>query len=142
MPCINAIMQHEFSDSKLVAMKCLMGCLIPAIESSPEFNPYIIWLCRNLEDQARSLSKVHDGQDWINPQILKWLQECDEWLREFVLNSCCSPVLKIQFEEILDHPIREATKIREFLNLKPGIEACATSWVNPEFFLSRGKYES
>ena len=123
------ICKDEFGDSNTAVTKCMTGSLIASADKAG-MDVRVIWLRRNLENQARSLSKVIEQKDYVNPATVKWLSECEAWMMEFFLYRGL-PITDVRFEELLARPKKECNRLSEFLDMEIPDEAIL-AWIKPE----------
>lgn len=123
-----SICKNEFDGFDVAATKCMTGSLIP--NSMLWTNDVrVIWLRRNLENQARSITKLREQKNCVNPSVVKWLEECEGWMRNFFEKTAVK-YCDISFDRLLATPVVESGRMADFLEIEIS-EETVRSWIVP-----------
>jgi len=122
------ICKDEFGDSETAVTKCMTGSLIPVAQLAG-MDVRVVWLRRKLQDQARSLTRVMEAKDYVNAETVKWLEECERWMKDF-FSYTETPFIKVQFGDLLARPKRECGRLSEYLDMEISDDAIL-EWIKP-----------
>lgn len=134
---LDAIIESICNGKYPVAIKSMDYVGIAAYENDSEYDIRVICLHRNIEDQARSISKMWGNISAYPPQVFyKWLKEGYEWVEGFK-KEFKFPYLDVNFNDILEDPENEGNRICEFCGINKIEPSILFDWVKKEYSRSR-----
>lgn len=88
-----------------------------------------VWLSRNPREQARSWVKFHTQRQKLPPPTKQRVKETVRKMREgaaraqaYLSQLCEGRVLRLRFEDLIDHPVDVAKSLAEFLEMDLDVE--------------------
>ena len=134
---LDAIIESVCEGKYPVAIKAMDFAGIAAYENDPDYDIRVICLHRNIEDQARSISKMWGNVPQYPPQAFhKWLKDGYAWVEGFK-KEFKFPYLDVNFNDMLDDPEGEGLRICEFCEISKPTSGMLSNYVNKEYSKSR-----
>ena len=128
----------QFGENDTVAVKCLMGTLIPAIKIHlPETKLKVVWLRRNLENEALSLSRVM-GVNSIHPKVFEWVVNADKFLDKYLKDQNVS-IHEMYFDALLKDRVGVANSLCDYCEIDRLPDDLINDWFKPEYSRSTVK---
>jgi hypothetical protein len=133
---LDAIFEKDYTGRFPIAIKDMHMTMIPMFENDDSYDVRIIYLSRNIHDQACSIQKVWRSAEWTADRFVPWLKKMYAWMGEFK-NAFPMKSIDINFNSLINDPVETATKICDFCEIQlPGPDTI-NQWIRPEWSRSR-----